>query len=252
VRMMNDRARERGLTNSYFANVDGRPDPQMRTTAREMAQLARSIIAEFPEYYKWFGLREFTWNKIRQQNRNPLLGLLDGADGMKTGSTSEAGFNLVGSAKRGEQRLIVVVTGLKTAKERVDEAKKILEFGFREFETRMLFAQDQPIAEAKVFGGTRGKVAVVAKENVRLLVPRSGNERISARMVYTGPLQAPVREGQTVGRLQINRGSLRVLEVPLLAAENVDQGSLTQRAMDAASELVINLFRTAVKSYNRS
>src|SRR6476619_6458918 len=140
VRMMNDRAREIGLTKSYFTNVDGLPDPKMRVTPRELALMARYIVLNYPDYYKWFGEREFTWNKIRQQNRNPLLGAVDGADGMKTGYTAEAGYNLVGSAVQNGVRLIVVLTGGKNPKERAEDAKKLLEYGFKNFESRILFS----------------------------------------------------------------------------------------------------------------
>ena len=166
VRMMNDRARELGLTKSTFTNVDGLPDPKMRVTARELAIVARHIVNTYPEFYKWFGEREFTWNKIRQQNRNPILGTVEGADGLKTGFTNEAGYNLVGSATRNGLRLIVVVTGLKNAKDRADEAKKLLDYGFREFEARILFAENQIISEAKVYGGAQGKVPVTAGEQI--------------------------------------------------------------------------------------
>jgi D-alanyl-D-alanine carboxypeptidase (penicillin-binding protein 5/6) len=126
VRMMNERARELGMPKSTFTNVDGLPDPKMRVTPRELGTLARHIVLNYPEYYAWFGEREFTWNKIRQQNRNPLLGTETGADGMKTGFTNEAGYNLVGSAVQNGIRLIVVVTGAKNAKERGDDAKRLL------------------------------------------------------------------------------------------------------------------------------
>ena len=247
VRMMNDRARELGLTKSTFTNVDGLPDPKMRVTPRELAIVARHIVNNYPEYYKWFGEREFTWNKIRQQNRNPLLGTVEGADGMKTGFTNEAGYNLVGSATRNGLRLIVVITGTKNAKDRADEAKKLLDYGFREFEARILFAENQNIAEAKVYGGASGKVPVTAKEQIKLMVPRNVSERISAKMVYTGPVRAPVREGQEIGKLQVMRGDAKVLEVPVQASEAVEVGSVTQRAFDAAAELVVNVFRSAAK-----
>ena len=247
VRMMNDRARELGLTKSTFTNVDGLPDPKMRVTARELAIIARYIVTHYPDYYKWFGEREFTWNKIRQQNRNPLLGTVEGADGMKTGFTNEAGYNLVGSATRNGLRLIVVVTGFKNAKERADEAKKLLDYGFREFDSRILFAENQIIAEAKVYGGAQGKVPVTAGEQIRLMVPRSGSERISAKMVYTGPVRAPVRQGQPIGKLLVSRGDTKVLEAPLQASESVAVGSVSQRAFDAAAELVVNVFRSAAK-----
>src|SRR4051812_35965943 len=206
VRMMNDRAREIGLEKSYFTNVDGLPDPKMRVTPRELGKLARHIVLNYPDYYKWFGDREFTWNKIRQQNRNPLLGTVDGADGMKTGFTSEAGYNLVGSAVQNGLRLIVVVTGGKNPKDRADDAKKLLEYGFRNFDARILFAEGQPIADAKVYGGAQGRVPVNAKGVVKLMVPRGVSDRIVAKMVYTGPVRAPVYVGQAIGNLQVWRG----------------------------------------------
>jgi D-alanyl-D-alanine carboxypeptidase (penicillin-binding protein 5/6) len=247
VRMMNDRARELGLTKSYFTNVDGLPDPKMRVTARELGQVARHIVNTYPEYYGWFGEREFTWNKIRQQNRNPLLGTEVGADGMKTGFTNEAGYNLVGSAVRDGIRLIVVLTGLKNAKDRADEGKKLLEWGFKNFEARLLFAEGQTISEAKVYGGTAGRVPVAAGGPVKIMVQRGVSERITAKMVYVGPVSAPVQAGQQIGNLQVWRGDAKVLEEPLQATEDVDEGSVSQRAFDAAAELVINLFRSAAK-----
>ncbi|MCX7311973.1 MAG: D-alanyl-D-alanine carboxypeptidase [Alphaproteobacteria bacterium] len=247
VRMMNDRAREIGLTKSYFTNVDGLPDPKMRVTPRELAVMARYITLNYPEYYKWFGEREFTWNKIRQQNRNPLLGMVEGADGMKTGFTNEAGYNLVGSAVQNGVRLIVVVTGTKNPKDRADDAKKLLDYGFKNFDSRVLFAEGQTVAEAKVFGGARGRVSLAAKSAVKLMVPRGVSDKIVAKMVYTGPVRAPVNAGQAIGSLQVWRGDAKVLDVPLQASETVAAGSISQRAFDAASELVINLFRSAAK-----
>ena len=247
VRMMNDRAREIGLTKSTFTNVDGLPDPKMRVTPRELAVMARYIVLNYPDYYKWFGEREFTWNKIRQQNRNPLLGAIDGADGMKTGFTNEAGYNLVGSAVQNGVRLIVVVTGLKNPKDRADDAKKLLDYGFKNFDSRVLFAEGQTVAAAKVYGGAHGRVPVAAKGAVKLMVPRGVSDKIVAKMVYTGPVRAPVQEGQAIGNLQVWRGDAKVLEVPVQASESVAAGSISRRALDAASELVINLFRSAVK-----
>lgn len=247
VRMMNDRARELGLTRSTFTNVMGMPDPRMRVTPREIAMVARNTALNYPDYYKWFGEREFTWNKIRQQNRNPLLGILEGADGMKTGSTSEAGYNLVGSAMQGGVRLIVVVTGLKNPKDRADDAKKLLEYGFKNFESRTLFAEGQPVAEAKVYGGTQGRVPAAAKGAVKLMVPRGVSDKIVVKMVYSGPIRAPIQEGQAIGQLQVWRGDAKVLEMPVQATQNVAEGSIPRRALDAASELVINLFRSAAK-----
>jgi D-alanyl-D-alanine carboxypeptidase (penicillin-binding protein 5/6) len=247
VRMMNDRGREIGLTKSIFTNVDGLPDPKMRVTPRELAIVARHIVLNYPDYYKWFGEREFTWNKIRQLNRNPLLGVIEGADGLKTGFTNEAGYNLVGSAVQNGVRLIVVVTGLKNPKDRADDAKKLLDYGFKNFESRVLFAEGQTVAEAKVYGGAQGRVPVAAKGAVKLMVPRGVSDKIVAKMVYTGPVRAPVQEGQAIGNLQVWRGDAKVLEVPVQASEGVAAGSISRRALDAASELVINLFRSATK-----
>jgi D-alanyl-D-alanine carboxypeptidase (penicillin-binding protein 5/6) len=243
ARMMNDRAREIGLTKSNFTNPAGLPDPEMRVTVRELAKLAQHIIQTYPEQYKIYGEREFTWNKIRQQNRNPLLAMNIGADGLKTGSTREAGYGLVGSAVQNGLRLIVVVNGAKGEKERADEARKLLQWGFSGFESRLLFAEGQTVAEAKLFGGAKGRVALTGKGPIKLMVPRGAPERITAKMVYTGPVRAPVQEGQQIGKLQVWRNDSLTLEVPLQAAESVGTGSTTQRAIDAASELVINLFR---------
>jgi D-alanyl-D-alanine carboxypeptidase (penicillin-binding protein 5/6) len=217
----------------------------MRVTVRELAYLARHIIRTYPEYYAWYAEREFTWNKIRQFNRNPLLAMNIGADGMKTGYTSEAGYNLVGTAVQNDVRLIVVITGLKSAKERADEGRKLLEWGFRGFDFRLLFAEGETVAVAKVYGGSHGRVPLVAKGPIKLMVPKGSNERITAKMVYTGPVPAPVREGQAIGQLLVWRGDAKVLEVPLRATESVGIGSTSQRAFDAAAELVIKLFRSA-------
>jgi D-alanyl-D-alanine carboxypeptidase (penicillin-binding protein 5/6) len=244
---MTQRAREIGLTKSTFANSNGLPDPGTQVTTRELGLLARHIIRTYPEYYPIYGQREFTWNKIRQQNRNPLLGTLDGADGMKTGFTNEAGYGLVGSAVQNGLRLVAVVNGLKSAKERADEGKKLLEWGFRTFEQRILFAEGQNIGTAKVFGGADSKVPLVAAGQVRVMLPKNGNDRLVARIVYTGPVPAPVEQGQRIGMLKVWRNDSVILEMPLKAAESVGRGNLSQRAFDAVSELMIGLFRAGAE-----
>jgi D-alanyl-D-alanine carboxypeptidase (penicillin-binding protein 5/6) len=219
----------------------------MKVTARELAALARHIIQAYPDYYRDYGETEFTWNRIRQYNRNPLLRMNVGADGLKTGYTKESGYGLVGSATQSGMRLIVVVMGLKSEKERSDEARKLLDWGFRGFESRPLFAEGQTIGEAKVFGGERGRVPLVGPGVVRLMVPRGVNDKIIARVVYTGPVPAPVAKGQPIGKLKIWRGDNVALEVPLQAAEPVGPGNLSQRAFDAVTELVIGLFRAGAQ-----
>jgi D-alanyl-D-alanine carboxypeptidase (penicillin-binding protein 5/6) len=247
VEMMNKRARELRLTKSYFTNSTGLPDPAQKMTVRELARLARHIIRSYPDFYPIYGQHEFTWNKIRQQNRNPLLTMNLGADGMKTGFTQDGGYGLVGSAVQNGMRLIVVVNGLRTAKERADEAKKILEFGYRGFESKPLFAAGQIVGYAKLFGGASGSVALVGEGAIGVLMPKNGSERVSAKIVYSGPVPAPIKQGQQIGYLNIYRGERAVAEVPLFAAESVGRGNLPQRAFDAASELVIGLFRTGTK-----
>ena len=245
--LMTKRARELGLTKSTFGNSTGLPDPRQLMTARELTKLARHIIESYPDYYKYYCEREFTWNKIRQFNRNPLLMMNIGADGLKTGFTKEAGYGLVGSAVQNGLRLIVVVNGLRSEKERADEAKKMLEWGFHNFQSGLLFAEDQEIAQAKLYGGTKGHVPLTARKEVRLMVPRGSRDKIIARVVYSGPVPAPVQQGQKIGTLKVWRGEFVVLEVPLEAAESVATGSMPRRAFDAATELVLGLFRAGFK-----
>jgi serine-type D-Ala-D-Ala carboxypeptidase (penicillin-binding protein 5/6) len=245
--LMNKRARELGLTKSNFTNSTGLHDPDLKVTARELAKLAQHVIHAYPEFYKIYGEREFFWNKIRQQNRNPLLAMGIGADGLKTGFTKEAGYGLVGSAVQNGLRLIVVVNGLKTSKERAEEGRKLIEWGFKGFESRLLFAEEETVGDAKLYGGITGRVPLAAGKAVKLLVPRHSNEKILARIVYMGPVPAPVEKDQAIGTLKVSRGENVVLEVPLRAAESVPRGNIAQRAFDAVSELVVGLFRAGVE-----
>ena len=244
--MLTKRAREIGLEHSTFTNSTGYSDPGLRVTVRELAELARHIMKTYPEFYPYFAERDFTWNKIHQTNRNPLLALGLGADGLKTGDTAEAGFTLVGSAVQDELRLIVVLAGAKSEKERAEEARKLLEWGFKGFETRVLFAEGQTVGEAKVFGGKTSYVPLVGPGIVKVMMPRNNEERLSARIVYRGPVPAPVAKGQPIGKLEVRRGDSLALEVPLRAAEDVGPGSMSKRAMDAVTELMIGLFRAGV------
>ena len=240
---MTKRARELGLTRSTFANSNGLPDPANKMTVRELSQLARHVILTYPDMYKLFGEKEFTWNKIRQPNRNPLLNSLNGADGLKTGFTSEGGYGMVGSAVQNDIRLIVVVNGLEDPDDRATEAKKMLEWGFRNFESRTLFAENQPVGYAKVFGGESRSVKLASHEPIKVMVPKNGNEKLIARIVYNGPVRAPVAEGQPVGIVRVWRGAKVAMEAPVYAAETIGTGSTMRRAIDGAGELVIGMFR---------
>jgi D-alanyl-D-alanine carboxypeptidase (penicillin-binding protein 5/6) len=240
---MTKRARELGLTQSTFANSNGLPDPGNKMTVRELAKLARHIILTYPEFYKLFGEKEFTWNKIRQQNRNPLLNSLEGADGLKTGYTKEGGYGMVGSAVQNGTRLIVVVNGLEDPDDRASEAKKMLEWGFRNFETRTLFSADQTLGYAKVFGGDSRSVKLVSPDPIKVMVQKNVNDKLIARVLYNGPVRAPIEPGQKVGVIKVWRGPNVAVEAPVYAGEAIGVGSTMRRAIDGASELVIGMFR---------
>jgi D-alanyl-D-alanine carboxypeptidase (penicillin-binding protein 5/6) len=244
--LMNKRARELGLVNFNFANPTGLPEPSQKVSVRDLAKLAQHIIRTYPDFYPIYGEEEFTWNKIRQRNRNPLLSLNIGADGMKTGYTRDGGFGLVGTAVQNGLRLIVVVNGLKTAKDRANEAKKLLDWGFSGFEQRPLFTAGEVLGQARVFGGSQMSVGLVGPKAISMLIPRNSRDRISAKIVYTGPVPAPIQEGQRIGTLKVFRGTNVALEVPLQAVESVDRGNLSRRAFDAASESVIGLARAGI------
>jgi D-alanyl-D-alanine carboxypeptidase (penicillin-binding protein 5/6) len=246
ARLMTGRARELGLEKSTFGNSTGLPNEGNQVTVREMAKLAQHIIKTYPNFYSYFSIPEFTWNKIRQYNRNPLLKMNIGADGMKTGYIKESGYGVVGSAVRDGLRLIVVVHGLKTAKDRADEAKKLLDYGFNAFAARPLFAAGQVVAEAKVYGGDQGSVQLVSIQPIQLLLQRKSDEKLIARVVYTGPVRAPVRKGQEIGELKVWRDDKLSLVAPLVADQDVPVGSISQRAFDAATELVIGVFRAGI------
>src|SRR3974390_2599715 len=244
---LTERAREIGLEKSVFANSKGLPIPHHHVTTRELARLARYIILKYPGLYAIFGEREYSWNKSRQFNRKPLLTMSIGADGLKTGFTQEAGYGLVGSAVQNGLRLIVVVNGAKNAKERGDHAKKVLEWGFRSFEQRVLFAAGTTVGSAKVYGGADSKVGLIADRQVRVMMPKAGSDRLIARIVYTGPVPAPVKKGQEIGAIKVWRGDSLILTQPLQATDDVGKGTLTQRAFDAVTEMVIALFRAGAE-----
>ncbi len=247
VALMNKRAGELGLTHSHFTNAWGRSDPDERSTARDMAALARHLIRDFPEYYHYFAEKDFTWNKIHQLNRNPLLTMSIGADGLKTGDTAESGFGLVGSAVQDGQRLILVVNGYKTAAERAEDSRKILNWGFRGFDVRVFYEPGDTIGRAEVYGGADASVELTPQATVKAFVPRAGAEKIMAKIVYSGPLAAPVAAGQPLGELRIYQGETLMLRAPLKTKGAVALGTLTQRATDAAWQFSADWLRRAWK-----
>ena len=243
--LMNKRAAELAMTRSTFANSWGAGDPHQRVTPRDMARLAAHVIANYPDYYRYFGEKEFTWNKIRQLHRNPLLTMDLGADGLKTGDIAESGFGLVGSAVQNGQRLIIVVNGLKTASDRSEESRKLLNWGFRSFDARTLFQAGDVVGAAAVFGGAQGEVPLVAAAPIKIFAARGSSEKLTAKIVYKGPLAAPVSAGQEVARLKVWRGASEVLDVPLKTAAAVATGTLSQRALDAGIEMASGFIRSA-------
>lgn len=241
--LMTERARAIGLDKSVFKNSTGLPAEGQLVTMRELTQLAVHIWREYPEYYKYYSQREFTWNKITQKNRNPLLTMDIGADGMKTGFTEESGYAIVGAVATGKRRVVAALSGMKTERERAEEARKMLEWGLRAFQSQELFAEGQPVGEAKVFGGEKSGVALTAKGPLAIVVPVANRDRLSARIVYEGPLTAPVEAGIRVGALRVSIGDTVSQETPLFAAESVGVGSLHQRAFDAVGELLVGWLR---------
>jgi serine-type D-Ala-D-Ala carboxypeptidase (penicillin-binding protein 5/6) len=237
--LMNAEARKIGLTNSNFTNATGLPDPNQYVTARDLAKLAKYIIDTYPEFYKIYGETEFTWNKIRQRNRNPLLEMNIGADGMKTGFTEESGYGLVGSAVRDGQRLIVVINGAATDRERGDEARKLLEWGARAFERVSLFGDGEVIAEANVFGGDQTSVGLISKGPLDLLLPVGSRDLIKAQVVYQGPVEAPIEQGRQIGVLRITTTEGLTNEAPLYAATDIGVGTMRERAFDGLEELLL-------------
>lgn len=245
---MQERAKLIGLTVSQIRNATGYSHPEQKMTARELAMVAKFIIDNHPDRFALFNQREFTWNKIRQTNRNPLLAMNIGADGMKTGNLGDAGFNLVGTAQQEGRRLIVVIMGADTAINRAADARKLLEWGFTNFERRTLLAKRFPLTEAKVIGGTQGSVALGLAEDIVMLLPKSAQDPVSVTIRYEGPVRAPLTDGQHVGRLQVLRGAALAAEYPIVSLASVQQGGLVKRAWDNSIEWFIGLFRRSPRA----
>ncbi|WP_246317466.1 D-alanyl-D-alanine carboxypeptidase family protein [Hyphomicrobium methylovorum] len=234
AKLMAEEARRIGLTKSTFANATGLSDPHHLMTARDLATLARYLIEEYPEQYKIFGEREFRYRKHRFFNRNPLLALSVGADGLKTGHTSEAGYGLVGSAVQDGKRLIVVVSGLERADYRRDDAAKLLDWGFKSFNAVRLYDANEVVGQARVWGGKTWYVPLAPKDDVMFTVPKTpANQRISAEIVYKAPLKPPVRKGEQVAMLKLSSSSSSSTEVPLYATEDVPNGGIIRQGVDS-------------------
>ncbi len=218
---LNKKARELGLNNSTFANATGLPHPDHRMSVEDLAKLARTIITEFPQYYHLFSQKEFVYHNIRQGNRNPLLYSMPYADGMKTGHTEEAGFCLTASAKKGDRRLIGVMTGLKSNKERSEEAEKIMNWGFREFDNYAIVKKETKVAEMPVWFGTASTVDMIAGEDVIRTLKRNKSDEVKLTAIYDKPAKAPIKKGQQLGIIKAEIPDSGSVEIPLLAASDV-------------------------------
>lgn len=238
ARMQNEKAKELGLKNSTYANPHGLPDPAQNVSMRDMTTLARHMIREHADYYKVFSQAEFEFNGIKQANRNPLLAMGMGADGLKTGHTAASGYALVASAERDGQRLILAMTGMKSPRERADEARKLMEWGFRSFEQAVIAKAGEKVGEARVTGGAQSIVPLVGAEAIKVLRPRGEEGALKTEVVRSGPIVAPVRKGDKVATLRISKGDMVMQEVPLVAGADVERGTFFQRAWETVTDTV--------------
>ncbi len=227
--LMNETARRIGLRDSIFRNATGWPDPEHRMTARDLSTLARRIIRDFPEYYSLYNERSFRWNDISQENRNPALSRVAGADGLKTGHTEEAGFGLTASAIRGGRRLILVVNGLPSMRARAEESERLFEWAFREFENVVVFRAADTVEEVPVYLGDRPTVPLVAGRDLVLTLPRQWRRNLEVRVRYDSPVPAPVSKGQGIGTLLISGQGVPEMNVPLIAGADVERLGLLPR-----------------------
>lgn len=231
--IMNQQAQNLGMTNSHFTDSTGLPDPNLYTTAKDLAILGRALVTDFPQYYEWYKQKWFTYNGIRQPNRNRLLWRNNQVDGIKTGHTSEAGFCLVSSAKRENMRLLAVVLGEPTDSTRADDSEKLLNYGFRFFETHQLYKTDQTVSEIPLYKGTANKITVGLSGDQFVTIPAGQYQRLTISTKIPSYLQAPVKKGDVVGDLVIQFDKDIISTRPLYALETVESGGFYTRAKDS-------------------
>ncbi|MGD8380425.1 MAG: D-alanyl-D-alanine carboxypeptidase family protein [Gammaproteobacteria bacterium] len=231
--LMNHYAKQLGMDHTHYANATGLPHAEHYTTAHDIARLARALIREFPEDYKMFSEKEFTWNGIHQDNRNTLLWRDPSVDGIKTGHTESAGYCLVASAKQGEMRLISVVMGASTEKARIDSSQALLNYGFRFFETHRLYGAGEKLTTATVWKGEQDDVAVGLNKDLYVTIPRGTYKKLSASMDLRSQLTAPVTASEDVGRVKVTLDGKDVAQAPLIALKPVAEGGLWTRLVDS-------------------
>src|SRR5580700_5915391 len=235
IDQMNEKAKQIGLKDSHFANVDGLPDPDHYMTARDLATLAVRTIEDFPEFYHYYGEKDYNFNNINQGNRNPLLYRDIGADGLKTGHTDEAGYSLLASVKRDKRRVILVLNGLPSMKARGTESERLIEWAFREYNDYQLFAVGDKVDDAEVWLGAEPKVPMTVAKDFLVTLPRRSRKDMKVSVTYDKPVPAPIKRGDKVGKLVVTAPEMAPAEVPLVAASNVDRmGPVGRIAMVAA------------------
>ena len=192
------------MNNTYFTNATGWPHPDLKTTSRDLIILTRNIINNFPKLYELFNEKIFTYNNIKQSNRNPLLYSINGADGLKTGHTNEAGYGLVGSARQGQRRIIFMITGLESKAARANEAEKLTNWAFRQFVIKDLFKKDEVISKADVWLGENKTIDLIAEDNISGLFPLGSLKNVDIEINYKGPIAAPIKKGDRIAILTVN------------------------------------------------
>ena len=230
--LMNQYAKQLGMTHSHFENASGLPSPELHVTARDMARLAAALIRDFPELYKMHAQREFEYNGITQYNRNKLLWRDETVDGLKTGHTESAGYCLVASAERDEMRLISVVLGSDSERSRSSESSALLNYGFRFFETHRLYGARQPLTEVRVWKGEVNMLGIGLAEDLYVTVPRGQYDKLNARMEIDNKITAPVLEGETRGRLEVTLSGEELVQRPLVTLGSVPEGNLWRQVSD--------------------
>jgi len=235
ARQMTKYGRQIGLEKSTFVNATGLPAEGHLMTARDLATLARYIIYTYPEYYHFFGQKEFRYrDKFTFHNRNPLVSADIGVDGLKTGYIKESGYGLVASGMRDGQRLILVVTGLESAKDREAEARKLIDWGFKNFKPFRLFDEGQTVSDALVWGGTQHYVPLVGDGNINIILPASATGKVSASIFYNGPIKAPIKKGDQVAILRVTADESQATnDIPLYAGDDIGQSNFAMRGLDS-------------------
>lgn len=253
VDMMNQAAKRLGLKGSHFANTTGWPDPNEYVTARDLAVIAERTIKDFPNLYKkFYGQPSFTWGKtlnggrpITQGNRNPILGRVAGADGLKTGHTEAAGYGFTGSAVQDGRRLVMVLGGLTSMNERVAESVAFMEWGFRAWTAAPIARKGQVIERAEVFLGDQPTVGLAAAQDIKVTIPRAARRDLKVKVVYNGPIQAPIAKGQKIAELHVASPGMGTQRIPLVAAQAVDKAGFFGRIGAAFKQLVLDDSPTA-------